>query len=221
MIFFDIETQSLTAEELLPRQPQFEARSNIKDPAKIEADIKAKKEAWVNKAALDPYTGRVIAIGWCVDDGDIICEHYNGSKESGHEFNILTDFWSKYQENPNHYFCGFNILNFDIPFLVRRSYCLGVRVPKDVNGVFSFAQTNSRRMNSRFLDLMDFWRLGNFQDRISLSNFAVHCGFKPKERSGKDFAELLSRDLKAATEYLKYDVTLLRDIYNRTAGGTE
>jgi len=219
MIFFDIETKSLTAEELLARQPKFKARSNIKNPKLIEADIEAKKDAWINKAALDPFTGRVIAIGWTQDDGDIICEHYGSSNESGHEFNILDAFWCKFRELNEHVFCGFNILSFDLPFLIRRSFTLGVKVPKDVNGVFNFASTSGRRMNSRFLDLMDFWRLGNFQDRISLSSFAVHCGFNPKTESGKDFARLLETDIKSATEYLQNDVQLCRDIYNRVIGG--
>jgi hypothetical protein len=74
-------------------------------------------------------------------------------------------------------------------------------------------------MGPRFLDLMDFWRLGNFQDRISLSNLAIHCGYKPKERSGKDFAGLLRTDLKEAYKYLKNDVALVRSIYNRVVGG--
>ena len=217
MIFFDIETESLTAEELLLRQPHFEARSNIKDPAKIEADIQAKKTAWAEKAALDPYSGRVIAIGHVKDESDIICEHFNG--ETSKERQIIDDFWELYRAEPSHNLCGFNIINFDIPFLVRRSYALGVRVPKDINGVFNFAQSSGRRMGPRFLDLMDFWRLGNFQDRISLSNLAIHCGLEGKDRSGKDFAGLLRNDLKEAYRYLKNDVSLVRSIYNRGVGG--
>jgi predicted PolB exonuclease-like 3'-5' exonuclease len=216
MIFFDIETEPLTAEELLQRQPKFSARANIKDPEKIEADISAKRQAYRDKAALDPYSGRVIAIGRATDDQEIICEHFNG--ESSAERDIVDDFWELYRENPSHMFCGFNILNFDLPFLIRRSFCLGVQVPKDVNGVFNFASTNGRRMGPRFLDLMDFWKLGNYQDRISLSNFAVHCGFKPKDGSGKDFAGLLRTDNKEAIRYLKNDVSLVRSIYNRCLG---
>lgn len=216
MIFFDIETESLTAEELLARQPKFGARANIKDPEKIEADIEAKKKSWADKAALDPYSGRVIAIGHVKDDADIICDHFNGVSKMERE--IIDDFWEMYRDNPNHMLCGFNILNFDIPFLVRRSFALGVPVPRDVNGVFNFASTNSRRMGPRFLDLMDFWRLGNFQDRISLSNLAIHCGFQPKEGSGKDFAGLLRSDIKEAYRYLKNDVMLVRSIYNRVLG---
>jgi len=216
MIFFDIETESLTSEELLIRQPRFEARANIKDPTKIEADIEAKKKAWAQKAALDPYRGRVVAIGYSRDDGDIICEHYNGNKDKERE--IIDDFWELYKHEVNHFLCGFNILNFDIPFLIRRSFAIGVRVPKCVNGVFNFASTNGRRMGQRFLDLMDFWRLGNYQDRISLSNFAIHCGLAPKEQSGKEFAGLLRTDTKAAMRYLKNDVALVRSIYNRCLG---
>jgi DNA polymerase elongation subunit (family B) len=216
MIFFDIETESLTAEELLLRQPKFGARANIKDPVKIEADIEAKKKAWVEKAALDPFSGRVVAIGCAQDESEIICDHYNGEPKG--ERDIIDDFWEFYTREKSHVFCGFNIISFDVPYLVRRSFALGIRVPKEINGVFNFASTNGRRMSTRFLDLMDFWRLGNFQDRISLSNFAVHCGFQPKEQSGKDFAGLLRTDNKEAIRYLKNDVALVRSIYNRCLG---
>jgi DNA polymerase elongation subunit (family B) len=211
MIFFDIETGPLTAAEMEPRMPVFTARGNLKDEAKIKADIEEKRNKFFDNAALDPYTGRVCAIGMLHHEGEkpeLI--HYKGNPE--YERNIILKFWNTYI-NSDESFCGFNIHNFDLPFLVKRSFALGITYPPRV-----FDKGNVRRWNSRFIDLMDYWRLGVYTDRISLKNFAIHCGLQPKESKGHFFHKLIEgteEEVKEAEEYLLYDCQLCVDIYNK------
>lgn len=70
-IFFDIETGPLPENELAALMPPFDPSEvktgNIKDPEKIaakiaEAEVNHKRD-FIEKAALDPLTGRVVAIG--------------------------------------------------------------------------------------------------------------------------------------------------------------
>ena len=82
MIFFDIETSPLTAAEMDSRMPEFTARGNLKDEAKIKADIEEKRNKFFDNAALDPFTGRVCAIGMLHHEGEkpeLI--HYKGNPE--------------------------------------------------------------------------------------------------------------------------------------------
>ena len=95
MIYFDIETGPLTAAEMNGRMPEFTARANLKDEAKIKADIEDKRNKYFDKAALDPFTGRVCAIGLLQHEGDkpeLI--HYNGNPK--YEHSILTKFWNRF-----------------------------------------------------------------------------------------------------------------------------
>ena len=211
MIFFDIETGPLSASEMNGRMPEFQARANLKDEAKIKADIEEKRNKFFDNAALDPFTGRVCAIGMLKHEGDIPeLIHYKGNPK--HEHSILTKFWNAYI-NTDESFVGFNIHNFDLPFLVKRSYAYNMILPANI-----FQSGNIRRWNARFIDLMDYWRLAVYTERISLKNFALHCGLKPKEAKGHLFHELIAgndSDVKEAEEYLHYDCELVRLLYDR------
>lgn len=211
MIFFDIETGPLTAAEMNGRMPEFTARANLKDEAKIKADIEEKRNKFFDNAALDPFTGRVCAIGMLKHEGDISeLIHYKGDETR--EIDILKRFWHHYV-NTDESYVGFNIHNFDLPYMVKRSYVYNLVLPSNI-----YHSGNVRRWNARFIDLMDYWRLSVYTDRISLKNFAIHCGIKPKESKGHLFHELISgneRDVKEAEEYLLYDCELVRLLYDR------
>ena len=58
---FDIETAPLADAEayIPPAKP----RANLKDPAKIEADVREKTAASLERAALDPDLCRIVAAG--------------------------------------------------------------------------------------------------------------------------------------------------------------
>jgi len=211
MIFFDIETGPLTASEMNGRMPEFTARANLKDEAKIKADIEEKRNKFFDNAALDPFTGRVCAIGMLKHEGDIPeLIHFNG--DISREKDILKRFWDHYA-NTDESFVGFNIHSFDLPFMVKRSYVHNLVLPSNI-----FHSGNVRRWNARFIDLMDYWRLAVYAERISLKNFAIHCGLKPKESKGHLFHELIAgndNDVKEAEEYLLYDCELVRLLYDR------
>jgi len=208
MIFFDIETGPLGQAELAERMPTFEARGNLKDPVKIEADIADKRKRWEEGATLNAYTSRIWAIGY-VKEGGVSIDHYGAEPNASNEAGMVEWFFQQL-EGPQK-LCGFNILGFDVPFIVRRAYALGVHVPSSLG--------QQKYWRDKFLDLMDLWTLGTYRaepnNRISLNNLAKHLGLKGKTDSGANFWRNMKEDQASALAYLKRDVELLVEVYDK------
>ncbi|MDA2953623.1 MAG: hypothetical protein O2976_03290 [Actinomycetota bacterium] len=97
-------------------------RANLKDPAKIAADVTEKTTALLERASLDPDLCRIVAVGW--ECGGLaesaVCEN------AVEERRVLERFW---QQSRGATLVGFNCLGFDLPVLLRRSLYLGVAAP--------------------------------------------------------------------------------------------
>lgn len=224
-VAFDIETAPLPREILLPQLPPFDRESvkvgNIKDPALIEAKIKAAEESherdFFDKAALSPLTGQVAAIGcaaWQTGEpgGSIDTRLSDDLSVQEAERKLIVGFWEKFNaynrgEDDRTLFVGFNIIDFDLPFLVTRSRILDVPVPPTL---FRF-ENNRFSYSSRFIDLRLLYLAGR-KPTTTVSNLdAISRGFGIGEKngSGADFAGLLaSGDVAKATEYLANDLIL-------------
>lgn len=219
MLIFDIETGPLPAEELAALTPPFDPTEvkigNLKDPAKIAEKIdQARRDheaEHVERAALSPITGRVLAIGYLnpisnrslVDDGE----------RDGGEPGLLDRFWSQYtklraQQKP---LAGFNCRSFDVPFLIRRSWLHEVDVPETV-------LKTDRYLDETFFDLLIRWRCGNgTNESASLDRVAKFFGLagKPAGVTGADFARLWATERTRAVEYLQNDLAMTAAIARR------
>lgn len=198
---FDIETGPVSLDKLQDQMPEFKAPSNYKDEEKIAAYIEEQQSKWIEKAALDASTGRVMAIGVKDSNGNTIIkeEHFEGERE------ILQWFWDEVTDtHADTTWVGFNSNNFDLPFLFRRSLVYGIQPG------YSFRE--SRYWPARFLDLLEVWACGNREQRISLDKMARLLGVGGKNGSGKLFANLYETDRKSAIEYLKHDLDITEAI---------
>lgn len=174
---FDIETAPLPEAEILPLAPEFVAPSNYKDQAKIDAYIAQAKYDWLDKTALSPVTGRVVAIGYLVDGSMML------DIEPSDERRLLVCFWELVQTQwCQTQFVGFNIKRFDLPFLVRRSWRLDIAPPKWIR--------RGRYWDGDFVDLFEEWQLGNGQDSISLNTLSKFLGIGEKAGNGANFHKL-------------------------------
>jgi DNA polymerase elongation subunit (family B) len=211
VIVFDIETGPLSEAELkaLFKEKTFEEFSascdgRWKEDTKRQKYEEYKVSAWqefVEKAALSATTGKVLAIGWKTAAGD---EFIADPSETV----MLTEFWDRYR-----YCCqrqdrlvGHNIHGFDLPFLVRRSWILGIDVPADVI-------RDGRYWSKVFIDTMAVWAFGQKGVYIGLDALArlFGVGQKPEGVSGGDFAKLWfgsAEDRARALEYLRNDLAL-------------
>lgn len=202
---FDIETGPAPIDEIEAVMPEFFAPGNLKDPAKIEAAIEKKRTEFVEKAALSPLTGRVLAIGAVFTDLTDNPEYQVVCGDS--EQHMISWFWDRVEDSRE--IIGFNSNHFDVPFMIRRSWALGIDVPIDMVDKWG-------RIERGFsLDLMDTWRLGDRMLFTSLDTIAKFFGVGEKTGDGAQFADLLKIDEEAALEYLENDVQLTYRIAKR------
>ena len=204
-IIFDIETGPLPESELAALLPPFDPAEvktgNIKDPDKIAAKIAeaeaSHRQEFIDRAALDPLTGRVVAVGLLYPDSGEF--HVIGHED---EAATLREFWDvcRGEQGRIHQLVGFNTHLFDLPFLIRRSWRHRVPVP--------FGIRRGRYWADEMLDLRDGWQLGDRQARGSLDAIAKHLGVGAKNGRGADFARLWQGDRGQAVEYLRNDVQL-------------
>lgn len=213
-IVFDIETGPLPESELAALVPPFDPAEvktgNLKDPEKIAAKL-AEAEAnhrhdFFDKAALDPITGRVVAIGLLQRTSLPGMEREKDGEFAiiGHEdeAQMLREFWdiTRGEMGRINQMVGFNSNSFDLPFLIRRSWKHRVQVP--------FGIRRGRYWSDEMVDLRDAWQLGDRQARGSLDVIAKHLGIGAKNGSGADFAKLWQSDRARAVEYLRNDLEL-------------
>ena len=208
MHIFDIETGAdpLRARALMPSFDEAEVKlGNLKDPEKIAAKIEEERAShesdWLEKAALRPETGQVLAIGIIpqAGSGHIFHIHQNSEEET-----ILAfwDFFDLTRLNGGGLWVGHNILQFDIPFLVIRSRILGLRVPANLRHGRYFSPL-------LFCDTMDEWLLGRRGNcNCKLDHVAKSLGCGAKNGNGAEFAALYETDESAALEYLRNDLAI-------------
>jgi hypothetical protein len=193
--------------------------------SRYAADVTAAKakhfDSFKDKAALDATTGRVVAIGFTLHDWDdgpeiIDCDLQRDETEVECEFNGLRDFWFEVEAALSGQIpiVGFNTHHFDLPFLVRRSWLLGVPIPMGVR--------QGRYWNPIFIDLMQVWGFYG-QDMVKLDTLAKAFGMQGKVTegdngqavSGADFHKLWRTDRATAEKYLRQDVLLCQRLAER------
>jgi hypothetical protein len=206
-IIVDIETGPLPDAEiermLKPFDPADVKTGNIKDPDKISAkiaDAEAKHRSdFFDRAALDPLTGRVVAIGVLrLDDTDVV-EIVADEDES----KLLRTFWDdvvKADMGRVNRLVGFNICRFDLSFLIRRSWAKRVAIPHGIR--------KGRYFTEEMIDLRDVWQCGDREAHGSLDTISKFLGVGEKSGNGADFAELWATDRPKAVAYLENDIRL-------------
>ena len=199
MLIIDIET--VANEEALQFMPEPKAPGNYTDPVKIAAYITDKKLEVASKAALDPDYGMIKAIGYRTSAFtriDIVGVDHT-------EEEALEDFWRMYALN-NGEVCGYNIIGFDLPYILRRSFALNVHPP-------SFVKLQKYQIYP-ILDLMGV--LYNWSDYKSLKFVAKRYGIAYLE--GVDGSMVGGMDNEHLIEYLTSDLNVTWELYERMKG---
>lgn len=130
-IIVDIETCPLPEEQIAYLFDADRVKvGNIKDPAKIAAKIEDARMEFLERAALSPDTGRVLALAVKRNHEEeevYTCE--TGDVDG--EAKLLETFWEVCMDAQLHLrrVSGWNFLAFDLPFLIKRTWILGGVVP--------------------------------------------------------------------------------------------
>ena len=207
MIYFDIETK--TNEEVIKFIPDPSPPGHYKKPETIAKYVEEKRAEKIEKAALDADFGKIVAIGIKEDNGDPYSLLVG---EEIAEDNVLTEadaiswFWALFNHH-RRVCCGYNIIGFDLPYLLRRSFDLGIFVPAIPN--LSKYQTHPT------LDLMNV--LYNWGQPRGLKFVCERYGI---ENPLPDLDGSMVKDMDAATlkAYVENDVMLVSRLWNKMLG---
>jgi hypothetical protein len=147
---------------------------------------------------LSAQTARIMTIGYYQPRKDRYVIVYDQDEEA-----VLRQFWDIFLSlnGSGAKMVGFNIFGFDLPFILKRSWCHGVMVPTNI---WSYGN----KFCETFVDLMFAWKCGSFKDFISLDSLARFLGVGEKVGSGEKFWKLWQTNQGAALEYLLNDVCI-------------
>ena len=203
-MFLDIETVGNPSAIALVDEP--EAPKNLKDPEKIAAAIAEKKQEIEDHAGLDNDLGQIAAIGYAIGkSGDIVT---NVVQKGNTERSVLKDFWFAFSE-VNGRCAGYNILQFDLPFIMKRSFDLGIR-PSIIPNLAKY----------RTEPVTDLYQL--------LCGWDYRGGKKLKWICKRYGIEVLAEDVDGSmvkdmtpdeiAAYLRSDIHITRELYYRMEG---
>jgi len=210
--YFDLETCPQPTEKLRPLMPEFNAPSGWKDPTKIQAEVEKKQAKWLDDAALSPLTGQILAAVWVDMAGEVTI--YDADEVG--EYTLLCQLFTRISNcgmGAHYKVAGFNIGDFDIPWLIKRAWALGLGIP-----------TGLVKMGGKWMDLPPWlfdirhlWGMGEPYAKGQLGAIAAFLGVGEKKGSGKDFHRMWRDPSQHADayEYLMNDGLVLPRITER------
>lgn len=204
ILFFDIETE--VNAEALEYIPEPKAPANYKDEEKIAAYIAEKKAEITSTAALDADYGKIVAISMQVGTNVKPKAYLVGDEDMQTETDLINHFWSVYKACYG-WSCGYNIIGFDLPYLLRRSFDLGIKVP--VFPVLAKFRTEPT------IDLMGI--LYNWGQAKGLKWVCKRYGIK-NDLPDLDGSQVATMDRDTLRAYATNEVKLVVDLYQRMSG---
>ena len=213
-----LKDEAKRAEKLKTNREKWEAAQQ-EAIAKLGANCHEALAEFIDKAPLSSLTGRVVAIGYRHGTSHRIeainrataTEQDRDAEESG----IISAFWSRASRamDQNLPICGHNICGFDLPFLIQRSWMLGVAVPKGL-------LKNNRYWHDCFVDTMVRFSCGKYGSFTSLDTLAraMAIGGKPEDCTGGDFHRLwfgTPEQNATAEKYLRNDLDMTYAVAER------
>ena len=200
---FDIETVPLPTDQLEVIMPVFDPESvkvgNYGPEKAAEKIEKARLEQFnrfMRDAALSALTGQVAMIGIRDESANTYIFSLPDEKT------IISEWLRIFDRERGAHWIGFNISNFDLPFLIRRAWFHRLAIPYGI--------LKGRYLSSRFTDLLQLWTASEYSNRfeVSLAELSKFFGAGTKTEDGAKFAELLRYKPDAARAYLANDLEI-------------
>lgn len=199
-LYFDIETAPASEEYFEVLQEDYETRK-----AKGK-NVPETFQEYLDATGLSGEFGRIVCLAYAINDDPV-------EVLWGEEKDILADFWAVAKGTGR--FIGHNILEFDFPFVVKRSRILGVRP--------SLMPSFARYRQTPIYDTMKEWDLwGRGQASLDLLAKALGLQTSKDVMDGSQVGEYFKAGrIEEIAEYCKKDVALTRQVYKRlTFDGT-
>ncbi|HMN61262.1 MAG TPA: ribonuclease H-like domain-containing protein [Anaerolinea sp.] len=204
ILFFDIETA--TNPDAIGFLPEPAAPANYKDADKIAQYVTEKKAEQIQQAPLDADLGKVIAVAIQrgLENAAEVC--LVGDPETPNEAALLRFFWSSFAQL-NGRVCGYNILGFDLPYLLRRSFALNIEVP--------LMPRLAKYQTEPVVDLMGI--LYNWGNARGLKWVCKRYGIQ-NPLPDLDGSQVANMDRDTLRKYAGNDLALLIELYKRMCG---
>jgi len=207
-LYLDIETIGTTNPAVMER-----VTAGVKPPGnykKAESIEKwwaeggdAQKAEAIQKTAFDGAYGKIVCIGFALDDEPAVANC------SSNESSLIRHFYTRIKEvsgGRDLNVVGHNVVGFDLKFLWQRSVVHGIRPPSCIN--FKVKPWES-------CDTMNMW---SQERRISLDNLCAALSIpSPKgELDGSKVAEAFANnEVEKIEQYCRGDVEAVRQCYKR------
>ena len=225
LLFIDLECAAIdTYKSLSDKQKATWAkRANRIRSGKSEKASMTDEELYESEAGLYDEFSRVI----CVGLGKLVLEETEVDGEKNYAFRkklkcvsntdeakLLSEVSEGYLSKNSHQFkfCGFNIHNFDMPFLRNRMHINRVGIPSTIRGA------TKKPWNSNTFDLMIYWQENNSRPYIGLEDLCLALGVdSPKDLCNNKDVQNMWRDgkIEEIKTYCKKDVSSNMDLVLR------
>jgi DNA polymerase elongation subunit (family B) len=210
----DIETLPLPDDVILANAPTWSEeealtrKGNRTKPETISSFLEEDKASYtknlLEKAALNPETAQVAVVGihtMSLGVAQISLENMDEPK-------ILKNIMETI-DLPRDTILGWNLLGFDLPFLIRRCWINGIDVPSTV-----FNPLSRYPIPDRFVDMMDKFKAGNFKASYTSLDSALRIVGKSKP-DGSQFGKLWKEDRQKALDYNREEILAAVELYRR------
>ncbi len=161
-------------------------------------------EEFLAETGLDGTFGRIFCISYAINDEMIHCICDDDEKK------MLENFWEAAKEVD--LFIGFNIMDFDLKYIIQRSIIHGVKPKTKVR--LSFARYRSEPI----YDAMHEWNQWGYGKNVSLDSLAraLGLGSSKKNMDGSEvFTYYKKGKYKEICNYCNADVEVTRNIYKK------
>lgn len=156
------------------------------------------------KATLHAESGVILTIG----------RKYNGQYHvpEACEADQIAEFWNifTFHRNNGNILVGFNCKEFDLPWILRRSYANNIRPPMGL-------LDKDRWWHPCIVDLMQKWSLCCYGGihKPSLHRLAILFGMDGKTEDGGKLYEIWETDRQRALEYVRHDLDMTEAVAKR------
>jgi predicted PolB exonuclease-like 3'-5' exonuclease len=201
-MFLDIETLPAPehTHEMLREIHEFRKRKKRNNGEKYSVSF----EQFLSGTGLDGTFGRIFCISYAINDDMVHCLCDEDEKK------MLENFWEAAAEAD--LFVGFNVMDFDLKYLIQRSIINGVKPRTKMR--LSFARYRSEPI----FDIMHEWNQWGGRSNVSLDSLAraLGIGSSKKLMDGSEvYAYYKKGKLKEIRDYCNADVEATRKIYRK------
>jgi len=225
ILFLDIETvpQTASLDDLNPEmQHLWEEKFTViksRMPEKYAVEATA-DYGYQNGAGIYAEFAKIVCISVGViyfkgNEKHIRTKSFAGDDEA----NLLREFAlmaSKFLISSQHYVCGHNIKEFDIPFICRRLLVNGIVIPSAIDAA------GKKPWETSFIDTLELWKFGDFKNYTSLKLLTAIFGI-PTPKDDIDGSQVASvyykdKDVSRISLYCEKDVVATAQVYLRMCG---